>query len=49
MSAPGLHQDPDRALPIPAAHQCVVFGVNHFDLLDSQAVYERIHNWLAGH
>jgi len=49
MSALGLHQDPDRALPIPAAHQCVVFGVNHFDLLDSQAVYERIHNWLAGH
>ncbi|MBC7182337.1 MAG: alpha/beta hydrolase, partial [Marinobacter sp.] len=47
MSALGLHADAQRALPIPAAHQCVFYGVNHFDLLDSPEVYERIYGWLT--
>ncbi len=49
MSALGLHGDEKRALPIPASHQSVFYGVNHFDLLDSAEVYERIHGWLAYH
>ncbi|WP_417567800.1 esterase/lipase family protein [Marinobacter sp.] len=49
MSALGLHHDESRALPIPLSHQSVFYGVNHFDLLDSPAVYERIHGWLADH
>jgi len=49
MSALGLHKDDERALPIPASHQSVFYGVNHFDLLDSPKVYERIHGWLADH
>ncbi len=47
MSALGLHNDAERALPIPASHQRVFYGVNHFDLLDSPKVYEQIHEWLA--
>jgi hypothetical protein len=49
MSALGLHNDENRALPIPVSHQSVFYGVNHFDLLDSPEVYERIHGWLADH
>ncbi len=49
MSALGLHNDEQRALPIPASHQSVFYGVNHFDLLDNPEVYERVHDWLAHH
>jgi len=47
MSALGLHDDAKRVLPIPASHQSVFYGVNHFDLLDSPQVYERIYGWLS--
>lgn len=49
MSALGLHTDEQRALPLPASHQSVFYGANHFDLLDNPEVYERVHDWLAHH
>lgn len=49
MSALGLHNDEQRALPLPASHQSVFYGVNHFDLLDNPEVYARVHDWLGHH
>ncbi|SFR80637.1 Pimeloyl-ACP methyl ester carboxylesterase [Marinobacter daqiaonensis] len=46
-SALGLHDDAERVLPIPVHHQSVFSRLGHFDLLDSQEVYERIRSWLA--
>jgi len=34
-------------LPIPASHQAVFYGLNHFDLLSSSAVCEQLRTWLA--
>jgi pimeloyl-ACP methyl ester carboxylesterase len=41
-SALGRHRDPDKTLAIPEAHCFVGEGMNHFDLLDQAAVYERV-------
>lgn len=46
-SALGRHADPGRTLPIPESRQWIGYGMNHFDLLDSREVYERIHEWLT--
>nr|WP_316640082.1 alpha/beta hydrolase [uncultured Roseateles sp.] len=46
-SALGLHEQPDRDLQIPAAHQWVARGVNHLDLLSDKGVYRRLRQWLA--
>ncbi|MBF7730479.1 esterase/lipase family protein [Pseudomonas sp. N040] len=45
-SALGRHKDPALSLPIDAAHQAVVYGIDHFDLLSSQAVYQQLLGWL---
>jgi hypothetical protein len=46
-SALGQHADPGRTLPIPESHQWIGYGMNHFDLLENRAVYERIYEWLG--
>jgi hypothetical protein len=46
-SALGQHTNATRALPIPASHRYVGYGMNHFDLLDSADVFERLRCWLA--
>jgi len=46
-SALGQHRDASRTLPIPASQQSLFYGLNHFDLLDSQDVCDQLHNWLA--
>ncbi len=46
-SALGIHEDPDFSLPIPPAQQALVYGVDHFDLLGSRDVYDRLHAWLS--
>jgi len=46
-SALGQHRDPLLTLPIPAAHQMILYGSNHFDLLASQEVYQRMRTWLG--
>lgn len=46
-SALGHHADPRRRLPISAAHQWTGYGIHHLDLLDSQAVYQRLRENLA--
>lgn len=45
-SALGRHAKPTRDLHIPLSHQWVARGVNHFDLLGSEAVYRRLRRWL---
>ena len=45
-SALGRHPDVKRTLAIPASHQAICFGLNHFDLLGSTAVYARLNRWL---
>lgn len=45
-SALGQHSDPRFDLLIPQTHRWVAHGINHLDLLGSQAVYQRLHNWL---
>ena len=47
-SALGDHDDPARALDIPAARRCIVYDTNHFDLLGSRVVYAQLRQWLAG-
>ncbi len=47
-SALGQHDDEMLALSLPPAHRCVVFGLNHFDLLSSRIAYDQIRTWLAG-
>lgn len=46
-SALAQHRDRSRSLSIPDAHRHVCNGLNHFDLLSSRAVYERIVSWLS--
>jgi len=45
-SALGHHKDAARRLSIAKSRQAVVFGIDHFDLLSSPAVYEKLHGWL---
>jgi len=45
-SALGRHARPTRHLHVPTAHQWIARGVNHLDLLGSQAVYRRLRRWL---
>jgi pimeloyl-ACP methyl ester carboxylesterase len=45
-SALGHHKDPARRLAIPKSHQAVCFGIDHFDLLGSDAVYATLRGWL---
>lgn len=46
-SALGQHEDDARSLAIPPSRQTVVHGINHFDLLDSREVYDRLAQWLG--
>ena len=46
-SALGQHDDPTRTLQFPPNHQWVARAMNHMDLLESAAVYERIRRWLG--
>lgn len=46
-SALGRHDDAALALSIPAARQAICYGLNHFDLLGSQVVYDHLRRWLA--
>jgi hypothetical protein len=46
-SALGQHADPDRILPFADSQQWIGYGMNHFDLLESREVYERICEWLG--
>jgi len=45
-SALGRHAKPTRDLHIPLSHQWIARGVNHLDLLGSEAVYQRLRHWL---
>jgi len=45
-SALGRHAKPTRDLHIPLSHQWIARGVNHLDLLGSDAVYRRLRRWL---
>ncbi len=46
-SAQGQHRNNARALNIPLAQQQVFYGLNHLQLLDSQAVYDQLQQWMA--
>ncbi len=46
-SALGRHTKPSRDLHMPLSHQFIAQGVNHLDLLASQAVFQRLRHWLA--
>jgi hypothetical protein len=46
-SALGRHAQAQRTLAFPPKHQWVAQGTNHFDLLASPAVYERLRAWLV--
>jgi pimeloyl-ACP methyl ester carboxylesterase len=46
-SALGRHRDPRFALAFPPAHQHVLYGAGHFDLLNAPAVVERLAAWLS--
>ncbi len=46
-SALGIHPKPRFRLAFPPAHQRVFFQTDHFDLLDSPAVYAQLAKWLA--
>ena len=46
-SALGQHKDDALTLPIAASRQEIFYGLNHFDLLSSRAVCDRIRRWLA--
>lgn len=45
-SALGQHKDSALSLPIPEAHQAIVYGTDHFALLSSAQVYQQLLNWL---
>jgi hypothetical protein len=45
-SALGRHADPTRTLVVPEAHRAIVHGHDHFDLLGSREVYQRLLEWL---
>ena len=46
-SALGCHPRPTRDLHIPASHSWIGRGINHLDLLASDAVYQRLRGWLS--
>lgn len=46
-SALGEHADPALRLQVPPERQWVGHGMNHFDLLSSEAAYEQLKRWLA--
>ncbi len=46
-SALGRHARPTRDLHISPSRQWIAAGVNHLDLLSSDAVYRRLRRWLA--
>ncbi len=46
-SALGRHADLARCLPIPPDRQLVVEGIDHFGLLASRQVCDRLRNWFA--
>ena len=45
-SALGKHKNPELALPIPKANTNIHYGLNHFDLLSSKAVFADLQRWL---
>jgi pimeloyl-ACP methyl ester carboxylesterase len=45
-SALGIHKTLALPLKIPAKHQRVCYGLDHFDLLSSGEVYDQIYEWL---
>lgn len=45
-SALGRHPDRGFDLRIPKSRQWVGYGINHLELLGSEAVYRHIHRWL---
>ena len=45
-SALGQHRDPARCLQIPESRRAVCLGVNHMQLLSSDAVYRQVRDWL---
>jgi pimeloyl-ACP methyl ester carboxylesterase len=45
-SALGIHKTAAFSLKIPAKHQRICYGLDHFDLLSSGAVYDQIYQWL---
>lgn len=47
-SALGHHEDGARALSIPDEHTAVFHGLDHFGLLSSREVYDRLRLWLGG-
>jgi hypothetical protein len=47
-SALGQHDDPAMTLAIPATRQRVVYGINHFALLNHPKVYCQLRRWLLG-
>lgn len=47
-SALGEHADPALRLQVPPERQWVGHGLNHFDLLSSDAAYEQLKRWLSG-
>jgi pimeloyl-ACP methyl ester carboxylesterase len=42
------HRDTALSLSIPDEHRHIAYGLNHFDLLSSRTVYERVAGWLDG-
>lgn len=46
-SALGEHADPALRLQVPPERQWIGHGMNHFDLLSSEAAYEQIKRWLS--
>jgi pimeloyl-ACP methyl ester carboxylesterase len=45
-SALGQHNDSSLSLPIPESQQMLVYGTDHFDLLSSLEVYQKMLGWL---
>jgi pimeloyl-ACP methyl ester carboxylesterase len=45
-SALGWHERADVRVLFPEAHQWIVFGASHLDLLGRRDVYETLHRWL---
>jgi pimeloyl-ACP methyl ester carboxylesterase len=46
-SALGQHREPARRLAFAEAHQAVVHGIGHLDLLSSAEVYDFLRRWLT--
>ncbi len=45
-SALGQHDDARRMLAIAPQRRCVIYGLDHFDLLASREVYRHLQSWL---